>query len=259
MQPFAELVKIISGVRQWSVNKEMVPQVEGGARISFGDDSQTQYCPYLKVYQVIPTRASRAEAVECPYCKSENTLVWDESRGTVVCSSCGVVVDLVYVNHPSPLEHERESFKECARRSWRRHGLADASAKYLEILEEIKYKSMLYIDEGSFTKYLVLGKRIKVLRRRAILPRSPTLDAIVTLMAKYPRLCSRTDRAKYAIAMIAHALIAENGVDVSKLSRELGLSKTHVKRLVKVVVRSREFLEEAKRILLPTLSAPMPR
>ncbi len=184
--------------------------------------------------------------MECPYCGTENSLVWDESRGTVVCSECGTVVDSIYVGGGG-FGRELESPRErTAARNFGR--ISDASVKYLEILKEIKHRPALYVDSDSFGRYLVLGKRVKVVRRRVYLPRSKALEAIVAVMMKYPRLCSRTDRAKYAIAAIAYALVAEGSADVSKLSRDLGLSKTHVRRLLRVVRSSREFLSEVERI-----------
>jgi hypothetical protein len=197
--------------------------------------------------------------MECPYCGSVNSLVWDMSRGVVVCSECGTVLDLIYVSYGNP-EYEHENPKSMNVHTFKKtKKLTEASLKYLEILKEIKYNPMLFIDSYSFSRYLVLGKRVKVVKRRAELPKNEVLEAIVSLMSKYPKLCSRTDRAKYAIATIAYTLVTEGGIDPSKLSKELGISKTHVRRLMRVVSESRRFLSEVRRLLPASLTTPIPR
>lgn len=196
--------------------------------------------------------------MECPYCGAENSLVWDESRGTVVCSGCGTVVDLIYVS-AGGFEHEPELSNERTSVAARKFGkLTDASIKYLMILKEIKYSPQLYVDSDSFNRYLILGKRVKVIKRRVAMPKDKTLDNIVAIMAKYPKLYSRTDRAKYAIAAIAYTLIAEGYVDPSKLSKQLGLSKTHIRRLLRVVRSSQRFLSEVRRMVQVAPAAALP-
>lgn len=193
----------------------------------------------------------------------KNVLVWDEIRGTVVCSECGTVVDSIYVtsagfNHGSELLRDRAPAV-----SGSLGKLTNASVKYLAILKEIKHKPLLYIDPGSFDRYLVLGKRVKVIRRKLSLPKNDVLDRVVKLTSKYPKLCSRTDRAKYAIAVIAYTLVTAGSVDILKLSKDLGLSKTHIRRLLKVVKNSRDFLDEVRKSLpiycLVKYYEPVPR
>ncbi|MEM1698622.1 MAG: TFIIB-type zinc ribbon-containing protein [Sulfolobales archaeon] len=192
--------------------------------------------------------------MECPYCRAVNSLVWDEIRGMVVCSECGVVVDLIYVSGGN-FENELEPLGDRVSVTVRKFGkLSDASIKYLTILKEIKYRPQLYVDSDSFSKYLVLGKRVKVIKRRISIPKNETIEKIVTIIAKYPRLCSRTDRAKYALATIAYALATEGSVDSSKLSKQLGLSKTHIRRLLRVVRNSQRFLDEVRKIAQANLT-----
>ncbi len=188
-------------------------------------------------------------------------MVWDVGRGIVVCSECGTVLDSIYVSY-STSEYEYGDSNEAGIYSPRKakvKKLSEASLKYLEILREIKYRPMLYIDSYSFNRYLVLGKRVKVVRRREELPKNEVVEFIVSLMSKYPKLCSRTDRAKYAIATIAYTLVTEGEVDTSKLSKELGISKTHIRRLMRVVNNSQRFLDEVRKSISTTLATPVPR
>lgn len=200
--------------------------------------------------------------MRCPYCESTNGLVWDVNRGTVVCSVCGTVLDSIYVGCSAP-EHEYEDHSnevgKCSSKGAKAKKLSEASLKYLEILREIKYRPMLYIDSHSFNRYLVLGKRVKVVRRKEDLPKNEVLDVIISLMSKYPKLCSRTDRAKYAIATIAYTLVTKREVDTSKLSKELGISKTHIRRLMKVINNSQKFLDEVRRSISTTSVTLVPR
>lgn len=194
----------------------------------------------------------------CPYCGAENSLVWDESRGTVVCSGCGTVVDLIYVS-VGGLGYEPGLSNGRTSAITRKFGkLTDASIKYLMILEEIKCSPQLYVDSDSFDRYLILGKRVKVIKRKVAMPKDKTLDDIVTIMTKYPKLCSRTDRAKYAIAAIAYTLVVEGYVDPSKLSKQLGLSKTHIRRLLRVVRSSQRFLSEVRGMVQVAPAAALP-
>ncbi|MEM4775449.1 MAG: TFIIB-type zinc ribbon-containing protein, partial [Sulfolobales archaeon] len=117
--------------------------------------------------------------MECPYCKTVNSLVWDEIRGTVVCSECGIVVDLIYVNGGN-FENELKPLGDGVSVTVRKLGkLSDASIKYLTILKEIRYRPQLYVDSDSFSKYLVLGKRVKVIKRRVNIPKNETIERIV--------------------------------------------------------------------------------
>ncbi|MCS7099417.1 MAG: TFIIB-type zinc ribbon-containing protein [Sulfolobales archaeon] len=193
--------------------------------------------------------------MKCPHCGIENSLVWDENRGTVVCSECGMVVDLIYVNSRRTSEFAVEPPGRKVSTSTESFGKLDVvSQKYLTILGEVKNNSSFYIDSDSFNKYLTLGKRVKVIRKRVRVPEDEYLKRIVSIMIKYPKLCSRTDRAKYAIAAIAYTLTTNGSISVSKLSKELGLSKTHIARLLRVVLESQSFLSEVRSVSQATLA-----
>lgn len=176
----------------------------------------------------------------------------------VICSECGTVVDFIYVSAGS-FKCEPEPLREKTPATTKNFGkLTDASVKYLMVLKEIKYRPQLYVDADSFNKYLVLGKRVKVIKKKVSITKSETLDKIVAIMAKYPKLCSRTDRAKYAIAAIAYTLIINGGVDSSELSKKLGLSKTHIRRLLRIVRSSQSFLSEVRKIAQSALAVTSP-
>ncbi len=169
-----------------------------------------------------------------------------------MCSACATVLDQVYVN--DGIYGDLEELHVGKRRGFRRfssvmYRLSEVSAKYVELLEEARLKQELYIDEESFMMYLTLGKRVKVLRRRAPQPRDEVIKEIVKAMSKYPKLCSRTDRAKYALAEVAYAIATGSSIDTAKLSKELGLSRTHVKRLVKVIHSSARFVDEVRKVV----------
>lgn len=193
--------------------------------------------------------------MRCPVCLSTDAVVWDESRGVVVCTACATVLDQVYVSDGTYRdlgEELRESTRRVSRRLYSStYWLSEASAKYVELLEEVKLRQDLYIDEESFMRYLKLGKRVKVLRRKVPQPVDDVVKEIVKVMYKYPKLCSRTDRAKYALAKVAYTVATGGNIDVAKLSKELGLSRTHVKRLIRIVHSSSRFIDEVKRLVMP--------
>ncbi len=191
--------------------------------------------------------------MRCPHCGNVN-LVWDYVRGEVVCPKCGTVVDNIYVDDRptrTDLIYKPVKGKEI--------GLSKVTREYLTLLDGIKKNRRLsgkgFIDAKSFMEY-VEGRRgkvgiIKVRLPSKSLKRNAALAKVLRIIRKYPRLNSRTERAKYALGLIAIHAVTKNSLSVEEISRATGLSGMHVRRLIKVALKSDAFLREVRDSLKP--------
>ena len=190
----------------------------------------------------------------CPYCGSKE-LIWDYSSGYIICSDCGSVLDRIY---EQTLLRLNEGLEDSVVSSSIKGNvkLKPITIRYLELLEKVKNKKRrLSIDSKAFLEYAE-GKRplVKVLTRnynREVLLRED-VRKVINLMKKYPRLNSRTDRAKIAIALIAIRMANKEAINSAILKgiiHDTSLSKAHIRRLIKLVRQEREFLKEVKNVI----------
>ncbi len=187
--------------------------------------------------------------MRCPYCGSQN-LVWDYQRGEVVCTCCGTVVERIYVNASIHSEH----YVEIQQRNSRINGLVPklrkATKDYLRILESIRNKKDVVIDVNAFWEYQKTGRRVKLLKKKfsTELVNDSAIRIAMDVLKKYPKLSARTDRAKIAIAVLAISLVKGTKLNTSLLTKKVGLSKVHVKRLEKLVLKEKAFINELKEV-----------
>ena len=180
--------------------------------------------------------------------------MWDYERGDIVCPKCGTVVERIYVPPITGREEDRELLKSFRRPQPK---LSRLSREYLRILHEIKSNKRLssraYIDSAKLMDFVkASSNRVKVIRvdlPKPELLKDPKIKAVLKIVAKYPSLHSRTDRAKVAIALIIYSLIEKGRVNVGEVSRSTGLSRMHVRRLIRLVSREDSFLKEAEYVL----------
>jgi len=177
--------------------------------------------------------------MECPECKSQK-LVWDYKRGDVICSSCGLIVDTIYVNHNHLSKDNELTFKEKKYNGERKvlkmlahDDIAKKFNLYMNFLNNKRVKLMF--ETKALTEY-IYGKRAPV---KILVKKGTNIDeeikcklkTIIDIINKYPRLASRTDRAKYALAYMVYSLINTGKVDIYEISKKFNLSVTHAKRL----------------------------
>jgi len=191
--------------------------------------------------------------LRCPYCDSPN-VVWDYEKGEIICEDCASVVEKIYVSSIdrnyciTEIENEKVRIHEFMPR------LSKMTREYLKILKDVGGKDSIVIDINAFLEYQKTGRRVKVLRRRAspnvdLLLKDTTIRTTMSILQKYPRLSARTDRAKVAIALLALSLIKGAQDDISSLTKETGLSKVHIRRLEKLILKERLFIEELKEVI----------
>ncbi|HDD25809.1 MAG TPA: TFIIB-type zinc ribbon-containing protein [Acidilobales archaeon] len=196
--------------------------------------------------------------MKCPECGSVE-LVWDYKGGCVVCSACGLVIDSIYVNQVNGfrdegLENARMKAKEKVKTHKKLKVLGDQEmAKrfklYMDLLNNKRVK--LAFETKALTEF-IYGKRapVKILVKRGTKideSLKTRLSAIINIINKYPRLASRTDRAKYALAYMIYSLINTGRIDFKEVTRKFNLSFAHARRLYSQL--SSEVINEAKYVM----------
>ncbi len=171
-----------------------------------------------------------------------SNLVWDFERGEVVCTSCGYVVEQIYVNDvrhaAETIRHETKGYIT----------LSKETKKFLELMKYVKVsKKELYIDWDSFREYVRTGKRVRVLKLRVRpIPENlrEVIEPVMKVIERYPRLSSRTVRGKVAASLLALYLALDTRPSLVTVARLAGVSRTQLARIMKLVrlygIHSRE-------------------
>jgi len=188
----------------------------------------------------------------CTYCHSTN-VVWDYERGCIVCGDCGTVLDVIYYYNINTSQEDSKQVKKL-RNTHQVQGMSKHTSTYLK-LTKVASRHGLIVDNEVFMKYISGSiPLVKVFKRPNVdvskfMDREP-IKLVLDLMKNYPKLTSRTDRAKVALAKIALDIVMDKGLDVKKLSSELGISEVHIRRLYKTLIRECEFLNDVKKLFL---------
>ncbi len=197
--------------------------------------------------------------MRCPYCGSNN-IVWDYVRGDVICASCGTVLERIYVTE----QHiSQELMQEPARtRTHKRHGsrrvtITKYTSEYLKLIDKVKRSKRLkniVIDSEQLRRYVDgEGPPVKIFKRNPqnvqMLLKDPKVRLILEVMLRFPRLSSRTDRAKVALALMALMLLTGRRINAKEVAEKSGISTMHARRLAKTLEENREFMEELKKVI----------
>jgi len=196
--------------------------------------------------------------MRCPYCGSSR-VVWDYEKGEVICVCCASVIDRIYyydVSNKLPEELMERSLRSNLHGRYKNYPkLKGITLTYLKLLKKVSRHKGIVVDNRAFLDYLS-GKRphVKILKREFNEGklRDELINKVISIINKYPRLKSRTDRAKLALALIALGIAKGDNVHnvVSKVREDAKLSTTHVKRLIKLVIHESNFLRDVKEIVL---------
>ena len=190
--------------------------------------------------------------MKCPYCRS-STLIWDYERGEVICPNCGSVIERIYVSS-TYFDLNDEGDAEKSLRSEPK--LKPITKLYLKFIHRssILRKSKVKVNKEALLRYLEgKGPHVKIFKKpfNENKLRDEVINKIINIMNKYPRLKSRTDRAKLALALIAVRIASGENINnvVTTIRKDTALSLTHIKRLMKLVVLERRFIEEVRTLL----------
>ncbi len=191
---------------------------------------------------------------KCPSCGSEE-IIWDSTRGDIICSHCGLVIeeklptissisvksDDSHYERSSPIEPVQ---LELAKKRLRRY---DALVRRIPAS-----RPGIIIDPQLVEAYLK-GCRKPVRMTRHAWDKAYKLDinslsplagiALELIDNEYPRLASRTLRVKYAIALVAAYACEGRDYSIRELSKILGVNERYLRRLV-YKLRRKKILHE---------------
>ena len=174
---------------------------------------------------------------------------------------CGSVIDRIYVLGEDFRIDESKPllFKGSVK-------ISRTTKEFLKLLDSVKQSKRLkgraVIDSSNFFDY-INGRRgrVKIIELRtpylSSLRKDKEVSAILKLISKYPRLNSRTERAKIALAMLAISLVKGVGINFSEISRATGLSRIHVRRLVKELISCKAFMGEVRKNFVKSFQRPV--
>ncbi len=179
--------------------------------------------------------------------------MWDYERGYIVCGDCGTVIDTIYQFHTPLNLHDLQEVRRPSKRTNSKISLSKKTKTYLELVKKA-YEYGLTVDNEVFKQYsLGYSPLVKVFKKPNVdfdkLTSDKPMKLVLDTLMKYPKLASRTDRAKVALAKIALSTLSESSLDIKKLSNELNLSEAHIRRLYKIVVSEFKFLDDVRRLL----------
>mgnify|MGYP000088287828 CR=1 FL=1 len=193
--------------------------------------------------------------MKCPYCGS-SSIVWDYERGEIICMCCASVVDRIYYDlNTIPSEEFREKAISNSHKAQGYPRLRSITLTYLRFIKKVSKHRGIMVDNKAFLDYLN-GKRphVKILKRKFNEGKlkDELISKVINAMSKYPRLKSRTDRAKLALALIALGIAKGDNMNkvMNKVRKDAKLSTTHVKRLIRLVMRESMFLRDVKEIIV---------
>lgn len=198
----------------------------------------------------------------CPEC-GHNIIVWSYNTGYIVCGNCGLVVDKIYdynltrkiKESPNNLsDYEIKRFKHKIRKIISRYCHYE---KFIKRTFKLKpgLRFSLKIAEQAY-----MGKQVKLVRtiisekteeiKHKVLKGNGTYKLILEEFKKYPRIASRTDRVKIALAVIVYNEL-KNGVkpSITSIAKEFGISIANLRKAYSDLRRYKEIYENLKLIV----------
>lgn len=185
----------------------------------------------------------------CPECLSKNTIIWDYKNGVLVCSACGTVLDRLYdfecnrtININSEIhEYTKKSLNERTVRIERYLRLCENRVNmYFKVFRKFNLRPGVKVKD-EVVKELTLGKKVKLVKTltrcnavdlSSVLSGSELEQAriILNLINEYPRLASRTDRVKQALAVLILYKIRNINVSYSEIARKFHVDPANLMR-----------------------------
>jgi len=182
--------------------------------------------------------------MRCPYCGSEE-LVWDYKNGVVVCSSCGCIVDTIYVSQP---------------RTSSRGGSSRAVEKPYRLQRALK-KSIVKEAKRRFELekrgYIFVNGRAVHLRSLAALKNTELnsdvkklVDEGLKVLQQVAPSLSRTIRSRLALAYAVAKMFRGSAPSIAELMQLFSVGRTTASRII------REAKEIAQQANAGTLANP---
>lgn len=188
--------------------------------------------------------------MKCIECNSKN-LIWDFSRGEIVCSNCGIVQDKIYTYEATPrrgeivchdFKSDSSRIEEAKKRILRFHKETKKYKlkPYLKISEETIEK-ILRGEEVKRVKTIVRVDKVEVSRRES--------STILEIFSKYPRVTSRSDRVKEALAELLVEYVKEGRLKVNLIAQKYKVHPTNLRRAYKIALSYKDLIGEVKALI----------
>jgi len=198
----------------------------------------------------------------CPHCGSQD-IVYDFVHGYTVCTSCGCVVDVIFIDYfesGAPENGYADIGLPSVRKGLEKKKMASRLKRFSRISFEImvyekyakKARKDVYIDlEAALNKELKRSStstriyhhkdEVKVF---SIIDKNPDIRLILeNIVSQDPVLSSRTPRGKVALALIIKNIVDGTPVNLSYISELTSLSTVHVRRLVNLVKQRLQYIK----------------
>jgi len=195
--------------------------------------------------------------IKCPRCGSEE-IIWDPERGEVICSSCGLVIDEIYYHPRTFVELKRNVNEGGNRRSARKKSSREKPGEILSIYEKLfgwwRLRRNIDIDKDRLLQFsregyngrIFVHKKDRELQK--LLEISPTLKKIYDYLENFPRLSSRTFRARLLISYILLKDPYGNEMNTSILSKIFSFHKVHTRRIIRMLQKYPELIRFASEL-----------
>ena len=203
--------------------------------------------------------------IKCPDCGCQE-VVWCFSEGSIVCSNCGVVLGKIY-DYSLPrnyysLEQEKttisnESVKYYKNRvkriyhSYRNYEKLIRKYSNLRPGLKIREEAVLSIYNGRgvrMVKIIVNEKTEEI--KKEILSENRVYEMVLKEFTKYPRIASRTDRVKLALAIIAYSEVSK-GIRPSftSIAKKFGISIVNLRKAYSIMRKYKDLYKNLKHII----------
>jgi len=192
--------------------------------------------------------------MRCPCCGSED-LVWDFATGSVVCTHCGCVVDVILVYSSSGFEEapSRRRYRDAERLYSFERALTRKRAKEAEKVFELEKKGFVLV--GNKFIHIRSLEALKTLESNENVKK--LVDEGLKIIQSVAPAMSKTIRARLALAYtVAKMLIRGASPSTSELAQLFSIGKTTAARIIREANEIIQQLSHASagERLLPTSS-----
>lgn len=180
---------------------------------------------------------------KCPRCGSTE-IVWDSVRGEAVCSSCGLVIEeleeYTYC-YPQRRPETDNTTTVYRKRPGRRYTREKTPGEVIRVYKrlfggwslrrgvDIDRESLEHLSRGYYTGRVFRHERDRSLEK--MLEISPSLKKIYDYTSMFPRLSSRTFRARMLISYMVLRDTLRIPLSIGVMSKAFSVSRNHLERI----------------------------
>lgn len=187
--------------------------------------------------------------MKCLECSSDN-IIWDYHRGEIVCAECGLVQDRIYVTH-TRIKEELNANNNLTIKTQ----ILEVKSRVKNYEVEIsRYKLKPYLKfSEEFLEKIASGakvRRVKTIVRRDNAGRLPErYKVVLEVFSKYPRVTSRTDRMKEALAELLSEYVKKGSLEIGRIARKYNVHPTNLRKAYKAAIQYENLINELKIIV----------